>query len=536
MAQAVINQITQRIIRGAAQSTADTLNFTALSITRIGRTPASKDFDLDVDFKLTAGEVDWSLAGEEPSAGEAYFVTYTFQASTSFKNFSQVTLEMETNLNALQPNADAKTGSVARNSFIDVPGRQVTDLFGSAERIAAILSLLNVDRFTDQELDDFAFNFNESRLASTISTGFAQFNATAIITEPILVPSQSRITTLATSTQAPISFRTTADATLFPGETSVLVPIQAELSGSVGNVGSNTITIITSPILGISNVTNPNVTAGGRDQESNADFADRLRATFLADDRTTFRGIRREALAFDNVIDALVVGAGDPLLVREGGLGGKVDVYVQAEAGLDRAVTTPEDSIFAAGVDIVLLNQPVLGITQVTVNGTPSTDFGLVKDTGNLADSTRSSDAVRMAPEPTPGDTIGITYTFNGLLNDIQDDLDAEDSAIPARDLLARSGSRVFIDVTTSVVIETGSVLKDVQATVVNNVTTLINNKKLGAEITYAEIFDAIKETAGVKDVRPLALLSRAGEGTAETLQLGANEFPESGTIQVARA
>ena len=534
MATAVINQRTERVIRGVVTNTVDALGFTALEIVRVGNSPQTTDYTPTTDFKLTSGEVDWSPTGREPASGANYYVTYKYQPPSSFKDFDTVTTEMEIDINALQPDADVKAGTVARNLFIDVPGRQNVDIFATAERIAATQSLKNVDRFEGTELDDYAYNFSEVRLSSTYSSGYAMFSASAVVAEPIVIPSGTRVSTLATSTQNSVYFRTTTDATISPGESSVLAPVQAESAGLNGNVGSNTITIVNTPILGIQAVSNPSPTAGGRDQESDADFANRIRQLFLATDRTTYSGIRRQALAFDNVIDALVVGAGNSLLTRDGGTGGKVDVYIQAETGYGREVG-PEDYTYD-GSDIVLNLQPVLGITEVQINGTPTSSYGLIKDIGALVESTRALDSVRILGGASPGDIITITYDYNGLLNDIQDEMDSETSAPPARDLLVRSASVVFIDVSVAVSPLSGYDFAAVQTGVVNAVGEYINALTLGALISYKDVFDRISAVAGVQDVRPLSLLSRRGEGTAESVQLRASEYPAAGTISVERA
>jgi len=532
MAQAVINQITERVVRGAAPNTSDILAFSALSIVRVGLSSSTTDFTPTTDFILTDGEADWSPTGREPSAGQTYFVTYTFQPASSFKDFETVSREMEVDLNSLQPEADTKTGQVIRNAFIDVPARQLTDLFSTAANVAAIQSLKNIADFTDEQIEGFAFNFNEARRSATFSTGFARFNLAAVSTEPVLIPSQTRISTLATSTQGAIFFRTQADATVLPGQTFVLAAVQSEVAGASGNVGANTVTILNTPILGVSSVTNPNATAGGRDQESNQEFSDRLRQSFLASDRATFRGIRREATGFENVIDALVVGAGNPILERGGGTGGKVDVYVQAEAGLSREAA---DTLTFSASPVLLSNQPAMGVSAVTVNGLPAGGFALAKDAGVLADSTRALDSVQVVGA-SPGDAVVITYTYNGLLNDIQDALDADGSALPGRDLLVRSASRVFVDVTVSVVPAPGFAFDAVAVAVGDALAAFISDLRLGVAISYKDVFDTVAAISGVLDVRPITLLSRSGQGTAETIQLLESEFPEAGAITVRRA
>ncbi len=533
----VINQITERIVKGQP-NTADTLAFSALSIVQVGLLPSTVDFTAVVDYKLTDGALDWSPTGREPQTGQSYYVVYTFQPPTSFKSFDEVSAEMDVNLRALQPAATTQPGSVTRNLFIDLPANQFGTLYGSIQRVSLIQSLNNLDQFQGTELDDFGANFNVTRGGSTISTGNVTFGSSAVAVAPILVPIGTRVSTLSTTTQNSIFFRTLADGTIFPGQNSVTVPVEAEIAGSAGNVGSGTVILISSAILGVSIVTNQNPTSGGRDQEADADYAIRIKASFLANDAVSFRGIRSRALNFENVIDALVVGAGDTLLTRGGGTGGKVDLYIQAEAGIDRVQV---DTVLFNGVNIVFEHQPVLSISSVFNNTTilpiSASNYLFVRDVGELSGSTSASDAIQILGGASPGDSLTINYVSNGVLEDIQAFFaDDDENAVPARDFLTRTASQVSIDVGCTIVLVQGTDFDKVEAAIIDAVAGYIDNLKLGSEIRYATIFDLIKETAGVDDVRPLDLLARRGEATAATIFLGRNEFPTAGTITVKLA
>jgi len=534
MATAVINQITERVVKGDADGI-DGLTFTALSIVRVGLKPATTDFTAALDYKLTGGEVDWSPGGREPQVGQAYYVTYTFQAASSFKDFQQISDEMDVNMRALQPAASTQSGSVTRNLHIDLPATSLADVYGAISRVSSIQSLENLTDFEGTELDDYAANFQVVRGPAEIATGQATFSASAVATAAILIPVGTRVATLSTATQASVFFKTTADATIFPGQSTVTVDIEAEASGAEGNVGSGTVVVINTAILGISSVTNQNPTTGGSDGESDEDFRDRIKASFLANDAVTFRGIRRRALELANVIDALVVGAGDALLVRGGGTGGKVDLYIQAEAGLSRSEV---DTATFNSVDIPLLKQPVISISAVfnvtTALTIPPANWLLVKDFGVLTESTSAQDALRVLAGASNGDILEITYTHNAVLEDVQAFFaDDEVNAVPARDFLTRAATKVFIDVAVTVKPVAGVDTDGVESGIIDAVAGRIDTLKLGAEIKYRDVFDLIQSVDGIDDVRPLDLLARRGYATAETIQLEKNEFPQTGTITV---
>lgn len=533
----VVNQITERIVKGQP-NTADVLSFSALSILHIGLQPSSTDFNVIVDYNLVSGGVDWSPAGREPATGQAYYVTYTFQGVTSFKDFATISAEMDVNLRALQPSATTQPGSVTRNLFIDLPANQTANLYSAIQRVSLIQSLNNLSSFQGTELDDFAANFNVVRGGSTTAVGQVTFGSSAIATAPILIPQGTRVSTLSTSTQTSVFFRTVEDGTIFPGQNSVTVPVEAEVAGAAGNVGSGTVVLLSTAILGISVVNNQNPTSGGRDQESDSDYSIRIKASFLANDAVSFRGIRSRALSFANVIDALVVGAGDPLLVRGGGTGGKVDLYIQAEAGIDR---TQVDTAVFGGSNVVLDHQPVLSISSIFNETTSAaispSNYLLVRDVGDLTGSTSAQDAVMIIGGATSGDTLTITYVSNGLLEDIQDFFAVNDeNAVPARDFLTRTATQVPVDVGCTIVLTSDATFSGVQSAITDAVAGYIDNLTMGSEIKYSVVFDLIREIAGVDDVRPLDLLARRGEATAATVTMARNEFPLTGTITVKQA
>ncbi len=528
----VVNQITERIVKGVRDGI-DSLTFTALSIVRVGKTSSAADFLANVDYKLTAGAVDWSPVGAEPAPGQEYFATYTFLPPSSFKGFNQISDEMEVNMRALEPRASTQIGSVTRNLHIDLQATQLAPLYAAIQRVSLIQSLENIADFEGTELDEFGANFQSTRLATTRSTGQATFEASNVAAEPILIPQGTRLSTLSTASQTPIFFRTLADATIVPGDITATVDIESEQVGIGTNVGSSTIVTLATQVLGISTVENQSPTTGGRDQESDEDYRDRIKDNFLANDADTRRGIKRRALDISNVIDALVVGAGEVLLIRGGGIGGKVDLYIQAEAGLSRTGTHEE--IFNS-VDIVLPKQPVSSISSVLVNGTPlgSGNFELVKDvSAELTESTKAQDALRITGGALNGDTINVTFIHNAVLDDVQTFFNSEENDVPARDLLARSATQVFIDVSVSIKLSDGATFETVESAIIDAVATDIDNRKMGARIRYATVFDLVKETTGVDDVRPLEILARQGESRAETIQLENNEFPTTGTISV---
>jgi uncharacterized phage protein gp47/JayE len=537
MAIPLINQITERVFKGDPGGI-DALAFTALSLVNVGYSASEADFTLGVDYQLTSGGVDWSLPGKQPATGVAYYATYTFQGDSSFKDFVTVRTEMQTNLGALQPLASTQDGSVTMNLFCDLPSTSLANLYSSIQRVADIYSLSNVDEFQGTELADYGANFNLTPGGPTFSTGFATFSAPQITTIPIVVPLGEVVSTLSTTAQTSLGFITTESGTIYPGQSSVTIPIQAQVAGAAGNVGPGTITLLGSTITGVSTVYNQNATTGGTDSESAADFAARIQATFLANDAVTFRGIRRLALTLPNVIDALVVGAGDPLLTRAEGAGGYVDLYIQAEAniGLTQVDTITVPTL--VGTPMVLSLQPVLSITSVYDTTTsvtlPPTQYLLAKDVSDVSESTSSTDSLVVISGVSGGDVLTVTYQYNGVLQNALDFfMNQNMNAVPARNLLPRSAIEVFIDVTDTITLVPGADPVATVAQIQSNIAEYIGGLTLGATIKYSTSFDLIDSVAGVNDTEPLALLAIRGQATASTIVLGRDQYPLAGDITI---
>lgn len=93
------------------------------------------------------------------------------------------------------------------------------------------------------------------------------------------IPSGTAVQVPSAGSNTPILFQTTELATLIAGDYETgLTDIAATNDGTEGNVGADTITQFTgSPPFAGASVTNPSSTGGGRDEETDIEFRDRLK-------------------------------------------------------------------------------------------------------------------------------------------------------------------------------------------------------------------------------------------------------------------
>jgi hypothetical protein len=404
----------------------------------------------------------------------------------TIKSTNEIVLNLIDYFKSSQPLLDTKPGTVARDLFIDAPSSQIALLYDELSKISNLQSLRLV---AGSDLDKLAQNFGATRNAATKSSGVALLTF-ASLPAVVSVASGSIITASNGSTftvQNGISVNPSSANTYkstavqyqnnlsFLGITdpyAVEVTVQASTTGSAGNLSQYALN--TTTIAGVSNVTNVYPFTGGADQESDPAFRNRVLAIFSGSNIGTALGYRNLALTNPSVSDAVVIGPGNPLMVRDGtvvvknpngtytiiseGTGGKVDIYIlgtsvteytdtfiyldksndndptnalnnyvlgQIVADANLTVTQKRLTDIANGV---LPAQPVQEILAVTgslsgANFIPATtnslgqisgNYELIKDTGNYAGSPWGFDTFHWTSNNIVYNEDIVKSTFNG--------------------------------------------------------------------------------------------------------------------------
>jgi hypothetical protein len=210
-----------------------------------------------------------------------------------------------------EPELDTSVGSVTRK-IIDA----VSEVAGSADVDRTLLDYqFFIDTKTGDDLDDFVLNWGFTRFAAKRATGVVRFSRATLADRDYPVPQSTQVTT---ATSPTITFATVAPATLQKGSTSVDVPIQAVLGGEASNLTAGTLTVLATPVNGVSAaVTNLSPTSGGTNAESDADMIARFKKTVfrsLAGTEDMFLGVALEDTTPDDPSDetatqAVVLGA-----------------------------------------------------------------------------------------------------------------------------------------------------------------------------------------------------------------------------------
>lgn len=390
---------------------------------------------------------------------------------TNIRSQNEIILSLLDFLRVAQPSLDTKAGTVSRDLIIDAPASQLSRLYDELSRIQSLQSLRLA---IGSDLDNLAQNYGAKRNKGSISTGSAvlTFN---ILNSDIGIPKGGIITakngatftavnsvtvstTLITTYQAiAAKYKSDLDFVGITDTYAVEILIQATASGIQGNISKYS--LVSTSISGVSNVTNPSPIGGGSAAEDDATFRNRVLSIFSGANTGTSLGYRNAVTADSSVIDAIVIGPGNPLMTRDGtqvsiasdgtrtilseGTGGKVDILVYGtrlqettDSFIYHDLSNTNDPTAAANnfvlgqlsVDAgkiitrkrlddlsngILPNQPVNNIVSVTGSisgpnfaqqvidslGRSTGNYALVKDTGVYAGSPWGLDAIKFVSD-----------------------------------------------------------------------------------------------------------------------------------------
>jgi len=146
------------------------------------------------------------------------------------------------------------------------------------------------------QLDGVGQYIGITRKAASYATGTATFTGVVGTAIPLYFLIQSA---------DGVQFWTQTSGTIPAGGTIDLA-IQAIELGITGNKASGTIVGITSPLIGLTSVTNATATTGGNDIETDVEFRTRYDNSIAKGGASTVEAIQAELLAVTNVKDAVV--------------------------------------------------------------------------------------------------------------------------------------------------------------------------------------------------------------------------------------
>lgn len=321
---------------------------------------------------------------------------------------------------------DFNQGSVVR-TMIEAPAAEIEELY--LQMVIGLKEAIPVSVYN---------SFGFPALPAAAAGGTLRFTAPAPATDEIAIP----IGSAARVPGGAISYVTRADAVIAIGQTYVDVVCAADVNGSVGNTGANTITEFVASIPGVSAVTNQQPFINGQDAETEADRLARFRDYI----RTLVRG----------TISAVIYGAKLAKLVDGNGI-----VYERAAS--------------ASLVEPYLTDtaQPVARVLVYIHNGASATSAPLVAEAQRIIDGYYDGDG-----NPVPG------WKAAGVI------------------VVVAAASDVAQNVTGNVYVAPGFVGADVVADAKAAIQVYIQSLPAGGDILKAELISIVKrDVPGVLNV-----------------------------------
>lgn len=222
----------------------------------------------------------------------------------------ELALQMLQQLRLLDPAMSGEVGTPERK-IIDTVAQALSE---NQIDYNVVSGAFDIDAKFGSDLDKFLAIFGFGRQQARAATGFVKFSRTTASVYDIVIARNTQVVAPSVvldggATTVSLSFLTTEPVTLPAGSLSVTVPVRCATSGAVGNVAAGQIIQFGStPILGITDVTNDIATEGGVNQESDDEYKIRFKNTVFRNLAGTEDQFLALAVSTQNTTKANVVG------------------------------------------------------------------------------------------------------------------------------------------------------------------------------------------------------------------------------------
>lgn len=358
---------------------------------------------------------------------------------------------MQTEIGYVDPTIDVSKGPIYESALVPW-ATELANTESAVEHLSSLYQLDNARLWTDDEIEELGRKYGMEFGQGAFSQGFLTFYCNDRPQKDIALP----VGTLAATDGSEFIFQTieevyiyadTADA-YYNASTrryEIKVAAQAIQPGTSYDVSKGRIRVLLSAISGISGVINEDKFYGGVVEQSLEDFIDVLQELPLGNALGTPGGLASLLLRTQAAsINALsVVTPADTTVferLTETGLRQEIDIYVIGQKiGFDQYTYIT----VGAETEIVLPKPPVLSVTSVLVDGS-AVNYSLSPDTTAATRGTLSAqDKVILETSPGSGKEVYVSYTYNKLITDLQDQMDKVRSALFKTQTVVREGKKV---------------------------------------------------------------------------------------------
>ena len=378
-----------------------------------------------------------------------------------------------------------------------------------------------IQQASGSDLDLKAADYNLTRISAMYGQGVVRLSRlTPAPSAGVPIPAGSTWSTLPQFTAYDAVAVSNPTAAMIPaGALYVDVPCTAVVAGTTGNVLAGSIVVNTSDVPGVDQVTNLAPFTGGANVESDTTFRARLALLLKGTNAGTENNYKSILLNNTTAIiqSVAIVGPGEPLMTRDSGVGGKVDIYFEGNVNPQ---TTTETFTFSNPNSYVISpwaydppdyptqrNQPVDSITQIQDLTTldilvAGTDYNFVPDTTVFARSDRAQDMITFANMPARnGHQFAVTFLYDKTVGDLR--VLIEPWRPITADIMIKEGLIQLIDATIQPFYAPGVNVAAAQVTMQTVLQAYIDGIPLGGTLYVTEALRQMAEATvnGIKQV-----------------------------------
>lgn len=462
------------------------------------------------------------------------------------KTFDTIINEMASDVSGKLGQQDTRVGTVLREGFLAPVADQLEEAYARTDTVELNQSVSSAESISETAMERLAANFGLARFPGAPASGSVRFMRFQAPAAPILIPSGSIVAT--SDTGDFLNFETVAASSLtnlsnqdpVTGAYYVDIPVIANVSGSDGNVESDTIRFHSVP--GIDDVTNPNALSGGKDRQTNTELAELIiaRAQGNLGTRSGYEGLVRSNFAVD---DMEIITPTDPEATRAQ-FSGELDITILSGNVIESQETTPSTTLVFNPIFL-----PLTGVTEITgveditdavITLTPGTDYDVIVDTFSpLSRSYIEKSRINLHVTTftvKPASVFTIRYNNSEIIRVIQAFLTDPENEILGADVLVKLAIEVLVNLAADIRIIPGFDPTTVQANVEAAVESFFAAKLLGDDVQVSDIVTVIGGVDGVDSVDLTTLfMAKASAPLTQLQEVLANkqEYLRAGAIVI---
>jgi len=374
------------------------------------------------------------------------------------RSASDVRKSIIKNIQDTDPSVEVAVGPIYDASIVPLSS-EIAYAEERVDKVEIFFSTSTLSVATEEDIDAYATNFTISEASGLKATGLAYFIAfrKPAAGEELIIPEG----TLVSDRSGNLIYQVTRQVSLDGDNSSsyfnvtkgwyeIATEIEAINPGEDYNIKSDRIKNLLDSIPGIDAVENRSDIEGGTSKEDKEKKFSRIQNAFEGLDSGSISGLKSitEDYKPEVISDVVVVTATDRVLFKRLVSQLALDLYVIGV--VEKTISEENFDITETTNSITFLNQPVISVISVSKNDVllDSSEYQLEKDTEVFSESTRSTDKLVFTTDLVAGDLITVTYTYNDLLPDLQNNLyGEEENRLFEVDMLIRSCPERYFDI-----------------------------------------------------------------------------------------